>query len=168
MKRISIFFASILISIGCYSQIQTEVKDNVPIILPTLENFISLCDCSESEFVSYMKMYNYSEKNSSAQWISYNASLDHYMVHAVVDFEYAYGGNSIIAWLNKSEMYPSTAMSDIYRKLRPHYIRTEDQTENFAFNHKGKAYGVMVQNIDIAYVIRVINFGHADSRLSEL
>lgn len=168
MKRVLSILASVLVYISCFSQIRTGIKDNVTYIVPTIENFITLCNCSESEFVSYMKRYNYSEENSNAKWISYSASLDNFLVHAVVNFDYAYGGNSIISWLPKGEIYPSNAVSNMYRKLRPHYLRMEEQSEVFAFNYRGKAYGVMIQNCDKAYIIRVICFGTSDSRLSVL
>ena len=115
-----------------------------------------------------MKQYHYSEQNSNAQWISYSASPDNFLVHAVVNFDYAYGGKSIIAWLPKDEIYPQNTIPEMYRKLRPHYLRTEDQSEVFAFNYRGKAYGVMVQNYDKTYIILVISFGQSDNRLSEL
>lgn len=168
MKRILTFFVSALLCISCFPQILTGTKDNVTYIVPTIENFITLCNCSESEFASYMKQYHYSEQNSTAQWISYSASLDNFIAHAVVNFDYAYGGKSIIAWLPKDDFYPKNAVSEMYRKLRPHYLRTEDQTEVFAFNYGEKAYGVMIQNNDKFYIIRIINFEHSDNRLSEL
>lgn len=168
MKKIAFLIVGLILSLQAMAQVQTGVKDNVTYIVPSVENFITLCNCSQSEFQSIMKRYHYSENESSAQWMSYMASLDNFLVHAVIYFDYAYGGGSLISWLPKDEMYPRDAMSTIYSKLRPHYIGMEDGLEKFAFNYRGYAYGMMISNTDKAYIIRTIRFGAVDSRLSEL
>ncbi len=168
MKKVIILFIGLVLSLQAMGQVQTGVKDNVTYIVPSVENFITLCNCSQAEFQSIMNRYHYSENGSSAQWLSYMASLDNFLVHAVTNFDYSYGGGNLISWLPKDEMYPRDAMSTIYSKLRPHYIGMEDGLEKFAFNYKGFAYGMMISNTDKAYIIRTIRFSTADSRLSEL
>lgn len=169
MKKIFFAIIGLILSIQAFGQVQTGVKDNVTYIVPSVENFITLCDCSQSEFETIMRRYHYSENDSSAEWLSYMASLDNFLVHAVVNFDYGYGGGTLISWLPKEEVYPRNAMSTIYSKIRPHYIGTdEDGLEKFAFNYRGSAYGILVRNAEKAYIVRTINFGAADSRLTEL
>lgn len=146
----------------------TGVKDGVTYIKPCVENFAYLSTVSESTFDITMRDYYYAEGDGSAQWRSYTASLDNYLVHAVSNYDYAYGGKSIICWIPKSEMYPHTAVRDIYNKLRPHFLRRENGGELFAFNYDGKAFSCIIVNNEKFYIIRTNYYGSADSRLKNL
>lgn len=160
---------ALLFCFNCYSQfVRTGVKDGVTYITPCIENFTYLSTVSESTFATIMNEYHYSEDGGSAQWYSYTASLDNFLVHAVTNFDYAYGGKSIISWIPQSEMYPHTALQDIYRKLRPHYVRKDGGKELFAFNYDGKAFGVIICKKEKFYIIRTNYLGAADSRLKNL
>lgn len=115
-----------------------------------------------------MNQYHYSEGESNAQWYSYTASLDNFLVHAVTNFSFACSGRAVIGWLPKSEMYPKTAMQDMYNKLRPHFLRNENGEELFAFNYDGKAFGCIIKNSGKFYIVRVNYYGNADGRLKNL
>jgi hypothetical protein len=170
MKKIILLLFLAFSTFTCYGQINSGVKDGVPYISPTIKNFITLTNCSYREFSEIMDKYNYSAKDSYSEYVTYSASLDNYLVHAVsvAFFDYFYKGGSIVVWITKDEMYPASTMSDIYSQLRSHYIRSEGQTELYAFNYRGKAYGIMLKKESKAYILRMIDYGKADSRLSEL
>lgn len=159
----------LVLSFNCHAQfVITGIKDGVKYIMPCVENFARLSTLSESAFASIMMDYHYSEGESSAQWYSYTASIDNYLVHAVSNYDYAYGGKSVICWIPKSEMYPETAVQDIYRKLRPYFLKRDDAGDLFAFNYDGKAFGCIISNREKIYIIRTNYFGSADGRLGSL
>ena len=169
MKKIIFALIALFFCFNSYSQsVISGVKDGVSYITPCVENFAYLSTVSQSTFARIMDEYHYSESGGSAQWYSYTASLDNFMVHAATNYDYAYGGGAIICWIPKAEMYPYTAIQDIYRKLRPHYVRRDQDGELFAFNYNGKAFGCIIINSDKFYVIRTNYFGAADSRLQIL
>lgn len=168
MKKLKLFIVFLTICYNSFGQVQTDIKDGVTYIIPNIENLISLCNCTEDQFMNIMTKYHYSDNESDAQWIKCMASIDNYLVHAVTNFDYYYKGGVIISWHPKNEMYPKSSVSEILRRLRPHFMRNEDDTDFFAFNYKGNAYGVMMVNDGNFYIIRTSNLGNSDSRLSEL
>lgn len=169
MKRIVLTLFVIALCFNCYSQfIITGTKNGVTYIKPCLENFTYMSTLDHYTFSGYMNQYHYSEGESDAQWYSYVASLDNYVAHAVTNFDFAYRGGTIICWLPKSELYPRTAIQDIYQRLRPHFLRREDGGELFAFNYKGKAFGCIIVNQTNNYILNMTYFGKSDNRLKEL
>lgn len=107
MKRLFLSIIAIFICLNSFSQfVITGTKQGVNYIKPCIENFAYMSTLDYTTFSRYMEQYHYSEGESNAQWYSYTASLDNFLVHAVTNFNYAYGGRSIICWIPKSEMYP--------------------------------------------------------------
>lgn len=169
MKRLFLSIIAIFFCLNSFSQfVIIGTKQGVNYIKPCIENFAYMSTLDYTTFSRYMEQYHYSEGESNAQWYSYTASLDNFLVHAVTNFSYAYGGRSIICWIPKSEMYPKTAMQDIYQKLRPHFLRNENGGELFAFNYDGKAFGCIIMNQSEFYVIRMNYYGNSDKRLKNL
>ena len=169
MKKIFFFLISTIICLSCCAQsLRTGVKGRVTYITPCIENFIYLCNLGQSEFNNTMKQYHYSDPKYRDSWLSYMASLDNFIVHAVMYFDYNISGNSIVCTLPKDQMYPTTAMSDIYGRLRPHYFRNEDGIDYYAFNYNGHAYGVMIKDNGDDYYVRIDHCGYSDERISEL
>ena len=169
MKKIFFFFISTIICLSCCAQtLRTGVKERVTYITPCIENFIYLCNLNQSEFDNTMKQYHYSGPKRMDSWLNYMASLDNFIVHAVIIFDYSIDGDCIVCTLPKDQMYPKTAMSDIYGRLRPHYLRNEAGLDYYAFNYVGHAYGIMIKDDGDDYLIRVNHFGYSDERISEL
>jgi len=154
-------------SFYCFSQIKTGVKDGVTYICPTIENFMLMSRYQERDFDALMNKYHYSIIDESAKIRAYCASLDNFIVHAVVNFDYKFGGG-INVWIPKTQMYPQTAIRDLYQKLRPHYQKTENDIEFFAFNYGNRAYGVTVSKTEEQYIISIIPFNVPDDRISEM
>jgi len=170
MKRFVIYVFVALVNIFQFADAQSldyATKDNVKVILPTVNNLITLNNSSESNFISLMKHYGYYEDSgSNGEGISYSNGIDGFLVHASTTFYYFVGGRGVLCWVPEKEMYPATSINDLYRSLRPYYVGKAEGAEKFAFNKSGKSYAIMIK-YQGTYIIRIFSFGKADSRLKD-
>lgn len=168
MKRFVIFAFVAFFSLYQFAVAQSldyATRENVKVILPTVNNLVTLCNSTENGFISLMKNYGYYEDSgSNGQGISYSNGIDGFLVHASTTFYYFVGGSGVLCWVPEKEMYPTTSINDLYRTLRPYYVGKTEGAEKFAFNKGGKSYAIMIQ-YQGTYAIRIFSFGSADKRL---
>lgn len=144
-------------------------KSNVKIVVPSIKNMIILCDLSAQEFVSVMKRYCYNDYGmSDAKGIDCSNGIEGGLVNAINSFYYFFNGGGVIFRTDARYLYPKSAITDLCSELAPYYTKREDGVDMYAFNHYGKAYGVMVYNGGDHYVVRITPYDSEDSRLKTL
>lgn len=164
MKKLT-FLLTLWITITCGAQNLTSVSKtygsgySVNVIQPTIENFILLCDMSESQFVSAMEAKGYFPTGDSGNPITYwNASLDNLAyAFAVNSWEY----NILSGWrtymVKKEYIYPNNSMTDFIRSLTPYYyarkcvIYDDKPSDVFKIERNGKVYAIFITDLGEYY-----------------
>lgn len=125
----------------------------ITVILPTVENFITLASLSESEFEEVMKKYKYFEEDSEGRYRSFwNGTLDNFAYAQCVNtFLYDIISERIRFMMEIDMAYPSSCITDLYRKLKPYYKQskmTPDgfNVELFGFKINSWAYYITIYN----------------------
>lgn len=96
------------------------------VIPPTINNFIYLLNCSEDEFRNEMSYYKYFEEGSKGKYISYwNGSTTNFMyAKACTRFAYNLMRDEIRCIVADDMVYPTDAISELYRKLKLYYVKS--------------------------------------------
>ncbi|MGM9795525.1 MAG: hypothetical protein ACI3ZZ_04830 [Candidatus Aphodosoma sp.] len=166
MKKL-IFILSLCITITCGAQNLTSVSKayghgySVNVIQPTIENFISLCDMSESQFVSAMKAKGYFPTEDSGNPIVYwNGSTDNFAYALAVNtWEY----NILSDWrsyiVKKEYIYPNNSMTDFIMSVKPYYyarkcvIYDDKPSDVFKIERNGKVYAIFITDLGEYYYV---------------
>ena len=167
MKRL-ISILILCVTITCCAQTLTSVSKayghgySLNVIQPTIENFISLCDMSETQFISAMKSKGYfPTENNVGNPISYwNGSIDNFAyAFAVNTGEY----NILSDWrtyiVKKEYIYPNNSMTDFIRSLKPYYyarkcvIYEDTPSDIFKIERNGKVYAIFITDLGDYYYV---------------
>ncbi len=166
MKKL-IFLLTLCITLTCGAQGLTSISKpygygySVNVIQPTIENFISLCDMSETQFVSTMKANGYFPTENNGNSIAYwNGSIDNFAyAFAVNTWEY----NILSDWrsyiVKKEYIYPSNSMTDFIRSLKPYYyarqcvLYNDIPSDVFKIERNGKVYAIFITDLGEYYYV---------------
>ena len=166
-KLIVILF--VLISINCNAQTLDVVYKSygsgysMTVIKPTATNFITLLSLDEMSFVSTMKKYKYFEEDNGGKYRTFgNGSLDNYAyAHCANSFSYSMTRNEIRFFVAKDMIYPSSAMTDLYRELRSYHKDSKQDSQGYTvdlymFNYGESTYSFFITAYPEAYDVIVI------------
>ena len=124
---------------------------SMPVIKPTVENFISLLSLNENQFENIMRRYKYLEENSSGKYrVFWNGSLDNFTYAKCVN-TYCFNvmRNEIRFMVASDMVYPADAMTSLYRSLKPYFKASRAGADGlpvdyFAFKKDGAIYGFYI------------------------
>lgn len=166
MKKVFFLFV-LCFTLVCEARDLTSVSRSygqgysLEVIQPTIGNFISLCDMSESQFVAAMKAKGYFPTEDSGNPISYwNASIDNLAyAFAVNTWEYDVlsGWRSYI--VKKEYIYPKNSMTNLIRSLRPYYyarkcvLYDDKPSDVFKIERNGKVYAIFITDLGEYYYV---------------
>ena len=168
-KFIALLF--VLVSINSYAQTldvayKSYGSDNyytMTVIKPTVMNFIILLSLDEASFVSVMKKYKYFEEDNGGKYRTFgNGSLDNYAyAHCANSYSYSMTRDEIRFFVAKEMIYPSTAMTDLYRELRPYYKDSKPNEQGgsidlYMFNYGNSSYSFFITIYPKYYDVTVV------------
>ena len=168
-KFIALLF--VLVSINSYAQTldvayKSYGSDNyytMTVIKPTVMNFITLLSLDEASFVSVMKKYKYFEEDNGGKYRTFgNGSLDNYAyAHCANSYSYSMTRDEIRFFVAKEMIYPSTAMTDLYRELRPYYKDSKPNEQGgsidlYMFNYGNSSYSFFITIYPKYYDVTVV------------
>lgn len=134
---------------------------SLQVIQPTIENFIALCDMTESQFISAMKVKGYFPIEGSGNPLEYwNGSIDNFAyAFAINTFEY----NVLNGWrsfiVKKEYMYPKNCMTDFIRSLKPYYfarkcaIYEDTPSDVFRIESNKQVYAIFITDLGEYYYV---------------
>ena len=137
----------------------------INVIQPTIDNFIKLCDMTESQFVSEMKSNKYFQIDETANPIGYwNGSIDNFAYAFVVNSFY----RNILSdeteyMVQKEYIYPQSSMTDFIRSLKPYYYARkalfyDTPSDVFKIERNGKVYAIFITDLGELYDVRIRTF----------
>lgn len=166
-KLIVILF--VLISINCNAQtLDVAYKSygsgySMTVIKPTATNFITLLSLDEISFVSTMKKYKYFEEDNGGKYRTFgNGSIDNYAyAHCANSFSYSMTRDEIRFFVMVDMIYPSSAMTDLYRELKPYHKDSKQNSQGYTvdlymFNYGTSTYSFFITAYPDAYDVTVI------------
>lgn len=137
----------------------------IKVIQPTIDNFIRLCDMTETQFVSEMKANKYFLIDDTANPIGYwNGSIDNFAYAFVVNSFYRNILSDETEYMVKKEyIYPQSSMSDFIRSLKPYYyarkaVFYDTPSDVFKIERYGKVYGIFITDLGDKYDVRIRTF----------
>lgn len=126
---------------------------SMAVIKPTIENFITLLSLNEYQFESTMNRYKYFEENSSGKYRSFwNGSLDNFTyANCVNTYCFNVMQNEIRFMVSHDMVYPSDAITSLYRGLKPYFQTSGVGTDGipidlFSFKKDGFVYSFYIRN----------------------
>ncbi len=153
------FFLAVLIvmisnTIVTAQKLDVSSKEGVPVILPTISNLTTLCELSENSFKSIMTNNKYirdKDFETNPLAICYSNGIDGYMYNCSNNITYSteYNYIYIVFSVNKNRVYPPNAVSDLFDKLKPYYVKTDSGYYIYSYND----YNIMVQYAKDLYLI---------------
>ena len=169
MKRI-LFTLSILLTLSgvkLHSQtLDVTYKSysggSIAVIKPTIPNFVTLLSLTESEFERKMKQYNYYEDDKPGKYRSFsNGSITNFMYTKCVNtYLYNIMKNEIRFFVSIDMIYPSDAISLLYRELKPYFVDSKLNTNGnsvdyFAVKYENSVYDFFVTNTGTMYDVTI-------------
>ncbi len=138
-------------------------KYSICVIRPTIDNFIYLLNCTESQFKSEMLYYKYFELDTPGKFLSYwNGTLDNFMeAKACTSFFYSLLGNELRCSVPTDMVYPSDAISSLYRDLKPYFVKSGhgpngNSIDSFKLTKSGTVYEFYLTEVDSSYYITIL------------
>lgn len=169
MRKITLLI--FLLFVGIYAKAQTldvvykpyGEKYSICVIKPTIQNFISLLSLDENQFELVMKEYKYFEENSSGKYRAFwNGTLDNYVYAECVNtYNFNVMRNEIRFFVASDMVYPSDAITSLFRALKPYYKMSKPNEESipvdyFAFKENGFMYEFFILSTLKLYDITVL------------
>jgi hypothetical protein len=137
MKKI--FFSLLFLDFCLFAGAQTLEISSKPygpkyfmtVIKPTVNNFITLLSLNESQFEILMDRYKYERLDGGGRYLSFwNGNVDNFAFAKCVNtFSYSEIRDEIRFSVNYDMIYPSDAMTSLFRELRP-YFKNETSGDN--------------------------------------
>jgi len=143
---------------GAQESLETETLSisgdcSYEVIVPTLNNLLSIVNMDVSTFKATMSRYHYhpDEQLSGSSYIYTNSNLDFYLdnnnglgINTIMYDPSA--GNSKFAgfWIFHKQAYPRTCIQDLYQQLSPYYQKTAGGKRYYALRYNGYSYGIDV------------------------
>lgn len=123
------------------------------VILPTLNNLLSIVNMDVATFKATMSSYRYhpDEQLSGSAYVYTNSNLDFYLdnnnglgVNTVM-FDPSAGKNKFAGfWIFHNQAYPRTCIQDLYQQLSPYYQKTAGGKRYYGLKYNGYSYGIEI------------------------
>lgn len=171
MKKLLFFIISFIAISSSAQGLQYDVKNyghgySLKIIEPTIDNFILLCDMTESNFVYSLKSMGYflNPDSSSPAPDYWNGSIDNFAYAKAINSFSRYPNGWIVYWGEKQYQYPSNSFSNFLSELSPYYYEQTDQiypgrnSDVYKITRNGYVYGIFITNMGKAWDVHAYRF----------